>query len=91
MDIFDGDSPKLFPLLDIKFLELFDHFKKIRAAYNYFVDFFGFSPLKMAPLAPIKFFPTFLRSTLGARRPEQESFYSVTIALPVTKRERFQI
>ena len=32
-----------------------------------------------------------LRLTFGARRPEQESFYIVTIACRVTERERNQI
>ena len=32
-----------------------------------------------------------LRSTFGIRRPEQESFYIVTIACRVTERERNQI
>ena len=31
------------------------------------------------------------RYTFGARRPEQESFYTVTIACRVTERERNQI
>ena len=31
------------------------------------------------------------RSPFGARRPEQESFYIVTIACQVTERERNQI
>jgi hypothetical protein len=44
----------------------------------------------MAPLAPITFFQLFLRWTLGARRPEQESFNRVTIARRVTKRGQTQ-
>ena len=61
--------------------------KKCKQQTDFCLQFFIFDP-QNCPFDPrIKI----LRSSFGARRPEQESFYIVTIACRVTERERNQI
>ena len=72
----------------MKFVELFDKFKKkCKQQTDFSLHFFMFDPQNCTFHPRIKI----LRSAFGARSPEKESFYVVKIACQVTERERNQI